>query len=154
MILLFSDCFHNLNFVLNIKIEDNRGVAIKKLVNFRFNGHQTWKWILQIESIILFIVLATFFFLHKNRLYLCIYVIHLLIHLILLFTSYRGSLPYAHFGTWKKPCYMKFVLVGLYCGKFSSWQQNLIKTFQIEGMIALITKMTLIFSSELLNGQK
>ena len=20
------------------------------------------------------------------------------------------------FGTWKKPCYMKFVLVGLYCG--------------------------------------
>jgi hypothetical protein len=30
----------------------------------------------------------------------------------------------------------------------------LIKTFQIEGMIALITKMTLIFSSDLLNGQK
>ena len=28
---------------------------------------------------------------------------------------YRGSLPYAHFGTWKKLCYMKFVLVGLYC---------------------------------------
>ena len=27
---------------------------------------------------------------------------------------YRG--PYAHFETWKKPCYMKFVLVGLYCG--------------------------------------
>ena len=25
--------------------------------------------------------------------------------------EYRGSLPYAHFGTWKKPCYMKFVLV-------------------------------------------
>ena len=23
---------------------------------------------------------------------------------------YRGSPPYAHFGTWKKPCYMKFVL--------------------------------------------
>ena len=26
---------------------------------------------------------------------------------------YRGSLPCAHFGTWKKPCYMKFMLVGL-----------------------------------------
>ena len=31
-------------------------------------------------------------------------------------TEYRGSPPYAFFGTWKKPCYMKFVLVGLYCG--------------------------------------
>ena len=29
---------------------------------------------------------------------------------------YRGSPPYTHFGTWKKPCYMKLVLVGLYCG--------------------------------------
>jgi hypothetical protein len=29
---------------------------------------------------------------------------------------YRGSPPYEHFGTWKKPCYMKFVLVGLYYG--------------------------------------
>ena len=28
-------------------------------------------------------------------------------------TLYRGSPPYADFGTWKKPCYMKFVLVGL-----------------------------------------
>ena len=37
---------------------------------------------------------------------------------------------------------------------FSSCQWNLIKTFQIEGMIALITKMDLIFSSDLLNGQK
>ena len=37
---------------------------------------------------------------------------------------------------------------------FSSCQRNLIKTFQIEGMIALITKMDLIFSWELLNGQK
>ena len=37
---------------------------------------------------------------------------------------------------------------------FSSCQRNLIKTFQIEGMIELITKMTLIFSSDLLNGQK
>ena len=37
---------------------------------------------------------------------------------------------------------------------FSSCQRNLIKTFQIESMIALITKMTLIFSSDLLNGQK
>ena len=37
---------------------------------------------------------------------------------------------------------------------FSSCQRNLIKTFQIEGMIALITKMNLIFSSALLNGQK
>ena len=37
---------------------------------------------------------------------------------------------------------------------FSSCQGNLIKTFQIEGMIALITKMTLIFSSDLLNGHK
>ena len=32
--------------------------------------------------------------------------------------------------------------------RFSSCQRNLIKTFQIEGMIALITKMALIFSSE------
>ena len=31
-------------------------------------------------------------------------------------TLYRGSPPYAFFGTWKKPCYMKLVLVGLYCG--------------------------------------
>ena len=31
-------------------------------------------------------------------------------------TQYRGSPPYAYFGTWKKPCYMKLVLVGLYCG--------------------------------------
>ena len=30
--------------------------------------------------------------------------------------DYRGSPPYARFGTWKKPCYMKLVLVGLYCG--------------------------------------
>ena len=29
--------------------------------------------------------------------------------------TYRGSPPYAHFGTWKKLCYMKFMLVGLYC---------------------------------------
>ena len=27
--------------------------------------------------------------------------------------TYRGSLPYAHFGIWKKPCYVKFMLVGL-----------------------------------------
>ena len=25
--------------------------------------------------------------------------------------NYRGSPPYEHFGTWKKPCHMKFVLV-------------------------------------------
>ena len=37
---------------------------------------------------------------------------------------------------------------------FSSCQWILIKTFQIEGMIALITKMHLIFSWDLLNGQK
>ena len=37
---------------------------------------------------------------------------------------------------------------------FSSCQWNLIKTFQIEGMIALIKKMDLIFSWDLLNGQK
>ena len=29
---------------------------------------------------------------------------------------YRVSPPYTHFGTWKKLCYMKFLLVGLYCG--------------------------------------
>ena len=28
-------------------------------------------------------------------------------------TEYRGSPPYAHFGTWKKPCHMKFMLVVL-----------------------------------------
>ena len=37
---------------------------------------------------------------------------------------------------------------------FSSCQRNLTKTFQIEGMITLITKMTLVFSSDLLYGQK
>ena len=37
---------------------------------------------------------------------------------------------------------------------FSSCQRNLIKTFQIEGMNALITKITLIFSSDLSNIQK
>ena len=30
--------------------------------------------------------------------------------------NYRGSPPYTHLGTWKKSCYMKFLLVGLYCG--------------------------------------
>ena len=30
--------------------------------------------------------------------------------------NYRGSPLYAHFETWKKTCYMKLVLVGLYCG--------------------------------------
>ena len=35
---------------------------------------------------------------------------------IVLILAYRGSPPYAHFGTWKKTCYMKFVLVGLYYG--------------------------------------
>ena len=38
--------------------------------------------------------------------------------------------------------------------KFSSCLRNLIKTFQIDAMIALITKMALIFSWDLLNGQK
>ena len=42
----------------------------------------------------------------------------------------------------------------LHTVSFSSCQQNLIKTFLIEGMIVLITKMTLIFSSDLFNGQK
>ena len=37
---------------------------------------------------------------------------------------------------------------------FSSCQQNLMKTFQIEAIVALITKMPLIFSWDLLNGQK
>ena len=38
---------------------------------------------------------------------------------------YRGSPPYAHFGTWKKPCYMKFVLVGLYshCAKVQKYNK-------------------------------
>ena len=35
---------------------------------------------------------------------------------IILMAVYRGSPPYAFFGTWKKSCYMKLVLVGLYCG--------------------------------------
>ena len=34
----------------------------------------------------------------------------------------------------------------LTCVSFSSCQRNLIKTFQIEAMIALITKMAMIFS--------
>ena len=32
------------------------------------------------------------------------------------FLQLRGFPPYPHFGTWKKSCYMKFLLVGLYCG--------------------------------------
>ena len=50
-----------------------------------------------------------------------------------------------------------FIIINIRSGSysnFSSCQRNLIKKFQIEGMIALITKMTLIFSSDLLNGQK
>ena len=42
----------------------------------------------------------------------------------------------------------------LHVVSFSSRQRNLKKTFQIEGMISLIAKMALIFSSDLLNGQK
>ena len=52
---------------------------------------------------------------------------------------------------------VKFVLKYQVCRpqvSFSSCQQNLIETFQIGGMIALITKTTLTFSSDLLNGQK
>ena len=37
---------------------------------------------------------------------------------------------------------------------FSSCQRNLIKTFQMEAIIALITKMAMIFSWVLLSGQK
>ena len=37
---------------------------------------------------------------------------------------------------------------------FSSCQRKLIKTFQIYAIIALITKMALVFSWDLLNGQK
>ena len=36
--------------------------------------------------------------------------------MMLSINKYRGSPPFAHFGTWKKLCYMKFVLVGVYCG--------------------------------------
>ena len=43
-------------------------------------------------------------------------------------------------GQWRQVCYIPYV-------SFSSCQRNLIKTFQIEGMITLITKITLIFSS-------
>ena len=35
------------------------------------------------------------------------------------------SPPYAHFGTWKKPYYMKFVLVGLYCGPLLTLNSHL-----------------------------
>ena len=37
---------------------------------------------------------------------------------------------------------------------FSSYQRNLIKTFQIEGRIALITKMVLIFFTRLVKWPK
>ena len=77
--------------------------------------------------------------------------------------GHRPSLPYNRFYTIyyllinvvRFPC-IKMLPVISYCPviSFSSCQRNLIKTFQIEGMIALITKMTLIFSSDLLNGQK
>ena len=59
--------------------------------------------------------------------------------------------------------FFRFVLIRVSFGhnemnatllSFSSCQRNLIKTFQIEAMIALITKMTTIFSLVLLNGQK
>ena len=42
--------------------------------------------------------------------------IQMMLRLFLVIAMYRGFPPYAHFGTWKKLCYMKFVLVGLYCG--------------------------------------
>ena len=41
--------------------------------------------------------------------------------------------------------YLVFKYVLMYAS-FSSRQRNLLKTFQIEGIIALITKMDLIFS--------
>ena len=52
------------------------------------------------------------------------------------------------------PLIVKVVLIQWAIVSFSSCQRNLIKTFQIEGMIALNKKMDLIFSWDLLNGQK
>ena len=42
--------------------------------------------------------------------------------------EYRGSPPYAFFGTWKKSCYMKLVLVGLYYGPLLTLIPPLIRT--------------------------
>ena len=42
---------------------------------------------------------------------------------------YRGSPPYAFFGTWKKTCYMKLVLVGLYCGPLLTLIPPLTRTY-------------------------
>ena len=50
--------------------------------------------------------------------------------------------------------FFSFLHLGVPTVSFSSRQRNLIKTFQIKGMIALITKMHLVFSWDLLNGQK
>ena len=59
--------------------------------------------------------------------------------------------------------FFRFVLIRVSFGhnemnatllSFSSCQRNLIKTFQIEAMIALITKTALVFSRGLLNAQK
>ena len=57
---------------------------------------------------------------------------------------------------WKETTYLISFgcFVGLSNVSFSSCQRNLIKTFQIDSMIALITEMDLIFSWDLLNGQK
>ena len=55
---------------------------------------------------------------------------------------------------WKKCMKGCIFLSFLLIVSFSSCQRNLIKTFQIEGMIVLITKKDLNFSWELLNGQK
>ena len=49
-------------------------------------------------------------------------------NIIGMYNLYRGSSPYAHFWTWKKPCYMKLVLVGLYCGPLLSLIPPLTRT--------------------------
>ena len=44
------------------------------------------------------------------------------------FGNTGGPRPYAFFRTWKKPCYMKLVLVGLYCGPLLTLIPPLIRT--------------------------
>ena len=53
--------------------------------------------------------------------------------------EYRGSPPYAHLRTWKKPCYMKVVLVGLYCGPLLTPTYTYIskKTVVVETMLVI-----------------
>ena len=53
--------------------------------------------------------------------------------------TYRGSPPYAHFGTWKKTCYMKFVLVNN--GKIPHLHVHKPKTMVVETVLEIFMEV-------------